>query len=290
MVLEEYTGGYRPDAEINFSPRSAELVTIARDSKQEILATLDSLAKEIGARSISEWAGLAAAINNDEQAANSSPRACRLAIVAASAEEFLKKVERTKAQLDTKTEYIDPTGVFYSEAKPATTAEVCFLYPGQGSQYLNMMKDLLIGSPDLQDILSSANQALAEFLPEPLSRYIFPPPTFTEEEEKQAFKSLSNTRVAQPALGAMELVATDLLARFGINPGMVAGHSYGEHVALYAAGVLDRDELLWLSAMRGQVCADIAADSPAEWRPSRPMPRPWPTSSNKRGFPSTWPT
>ena len=43
---------------------------------------------------------------------------------------------------------------------------------------------------------------------------------------------------------------------------MVAGHSYGEHVALHAAGVLTREELIWLSAMRGQVFADIAADSP----------------------------
>lgn len=262
VVLEEYTGNYLTDADRNFSPRSAELITLARATKEEVLQTLARWKEQLADRTVTEWAGLAAAIAHDEETLSAGSRVCRLAIVASSTEELVKKIERAQNLLADKTELVDPTGLFYSQAEPVSEKEVCFLYPGQGSQYLNMMKDLLVSSPDLQDLVSSANQSLADFLTQPLSRYIFPPPTFNEDEEKEAFRALSNTRVAQPALGVMELVATDLLSRFGIRPGMVAGHSYGEHVALYAAGVLERDELLWLSAMRGQVCADIAASSP----------------------------
>ncbi|MBY0588428.1 acyltransferase domain-containing protein [bacterium] len=262
VVLEEYTGNYLADADINFSPRSAELLTIARSSREVILARLAELKEALAGRSVAEWTGLASSIAHEEKSRSATSSFCRLAIVASSTEDFTKKIERALTLLTNKNELVDPTGIFYSEAPPVSEKEVCFLYPGQGSQYVNMMKDVLVGSPDLQDIVSSANNALADFLPDPLSRYIFPPPTFTEEEQQQAFRSLSNTRVAQPALGVMELVATDLLAKFGLKPGMVAGHSYGEHVALYAAGVLDRDELLWLSAMRGQVCAEIASSSP----------------------------
>jgi acyl transferase domain-containing protein len=56
----------------------------------------------------------------------------------------------------------------------------------------------------------------------------------------------------------MELFATNLLDRFGIRPTRVAGHSYGEHVALHVAGCLSRDDLLRLSASRGRACAEAA--------------------------------
>ncbi len=60
----------------------------------------------------------------------------------------------------------------------------------------------------------------------------------------------------------MELFATDLLGRFGIRPARLAGHSYGELVALQVAGCLSREDLLRLSAARGRVCAEVAASCP----------------------------
>lgn len=260
VVMEEYTGGFLPQAEVNLTPRSAEIFTWHGLSRDEVKSEIESLRQKLAALAVDDLSGLAAAVHQEQR--TSEIAKCRLALVATSIDDLTKKLERTISLLADRNEINDPTGVFYSEATPVAGKEVCFLYPGQGSQYVNMLRDLLIGIPTGQDTLSDANRQLDHFLDRPLSRYIFPPPVFNEEEAKQNFTALSNTRVAQPALGVVELFVTDLLAHFGLRPGMVAGHSYGEHVALYAAGVLTREELVWLSAMRGQVCADIAADSP----------------------------
>ena len=263
VVLEEYTGGFMPQSDVNLTPRGAELFNWQGATRDEIRAELDLLRQKLAALPVDDLAGLASALHHEQTMRGALPAAtCRLAMVATSIDDLTKKLERTIGLLADRAEITDPTGVFYSEAKPLKTEEVCFLYPGQGSQYVNMLRDLLIGTPRGQDTLSDANKQLADFLDRPLSRYIFPPPVFNEEDGKQNFVELSNTRVAQPALGVVELFVTDLLSRFGLHPGMAAGHSYGEHVALHAAGVLTREELVWLSAMRGQVCADIAADSP----------------------------
>jgi malonyl CoA-acyl carrier protein transacylase/NAD(P)-dependent dehydrogenase (short-subunit alcohol dehydrogenase family) len=55
----------------------------------------------------------------------------------------------------------------------------------------------------------------------------------------------------------------DLARRIGLKPSRVAGHSYGELVALHAAGVLERDELLRLSLMRGQILSNLGPNSGA---------------------------
>ena len=195
VVLEEYTGGFLPQAELNLTPRSTEFFAWSGSTREEIREALQSLHQKLLSLPVDDLAGLAAAVHQEQasfterQTANS-----RLALVANSVEDLTKKLERTIGLLVDRTEIADPTGVFYSEAKPATPEEVCFLYPGQGSQYVNMLRDLLIGTPKGQDTLSAANKQLSEFLPRPLSRYIYPPPVFNEEDGKQNFVELSNTR------------------------------------------------------------------------------------------------
>lgn len=262
FVLEEYTGAFLREQSPDYTPRPVEIFAWTRSCRDEVKDAVQSLARQLDETIVDDLAALGAAVCRDNAGDPSAPGACRLAIVAASADDLKKKLVRAAQLVGEKNELVDPTGIFYSEAPPVGANEVCFLYPGQGSQYVDMMRDVLTGSRWGQAIFSSANRELAEFLPKPLSRYIYPPPVFTEEDRKAAFTALSDTRVAQPALGVVELFATELLERFGIRPGMAAGHSYGEHVALYAAGVISREELIWLSAMRGQVCADIAATSP----------------------------
>lgn len=262
LVMEEYTGSFLREKEANHSPRMAEIFAWSKSRPEDVRASVQWLAAQLDEVRIDDLAALASAVCGDNAGDPRAPGACRLGIVASSADDLKKKLARAVEFLADKDQFVDPSGIFYSQAAPAKGSEVCFLYPGQGSQYVDMMRDVLTGSLWGQETFSSANRELAEFLPKPLSRYIYPPPVFSEEDRKAAFTELSDTRVAQPALGVVELFATELLERFGIRPGMTAGHSYGEHVALYAAGVLSKDELIWLSAMRGQVCADIAATSP----------------------------
>jgi len=262
VVLEEYTGSFHAAQADDLTPRAAELFVWRRDSREQILDVVRQLHEQLSAEPTANLARLGAAVLRDEAARERPSTACRLAIVATSTNELRQRLGRALQMLPERKGLSDPSGIYYSEASPVQPEQVCFLYPGQGSQSVNMLRDLLVGSPWGRELLTDANRWLEGFLPEPLSRYIYPRPVFDEAESQRLFAALSDTRVAQPALGAVELFATELLERFGLRPGFVAGHSYGEHVALYAAGCLSREDLLRLSAIRGQVCAEAARDIP----------------------------
>src|SRR5690606_3422523 len=96
------------------------------------------------------------------------------------------------------------------------------------------------------------------------SSYVYPPPPFSEEEKKRQAEELTDTLIAQPALGAVEMGLLSLFQRFGLKPDMVAGHSYGEYVALYAAGVISKDDLLLLSEQRGRSMKQAAQKTPGK--------------------------
>ncbi|MER7795701.1 acyltransferase domain-containing protein, partial [Streptomyces sp. NPDC097640] len=87
---------------------------------------------------------------------------------------------------------------------------------------------------------------------------LHPPAAFEEPERDAQRARITDTRVAQPALGVVGLAAHSLLTAAGVRPDMAAGHSYGELVALCAAGVLDPPALLELSAERASAILDAA--------------------------------
>jgi acyl transferase domain-containing protein/NAD(P)H-dependent flavin oxidoreductase YrpB (nitropropane dioxygenase family) len=262
VVLEEYTGEYLADRDLNWAPRPAEVVVLRRAGREELVRDLVALHERLAPATTEDLAGLAAALFADESNRPGRASDCRLAIVAHSVEDLRQKAHKAAALLAGRAEFNDPGGIYYSQAAPVAGADVAFLYPGQGSQAVNMLRDLVVGCPWAHDLVEHANRLLAGALPRPLSRYLYPPPAFTDAERSQQAAELNDTRVAQPALGLAELFATDLLGRFGVRPARVAGHSYGEHVALHAAGCLSRDDLLRLSAHRGRACAEAARSCP----------------------------
>src|SRR5262249_5903407 len=97
-----------------------------------------------------------------------------------------------------------------------------------------------------------ADSALASLLPRPLSRFLFPPPAFSADDRQRQQVELTETSVAQPALGAAAMALFRLLRSLGVEPEMVAGHSYGEFVALCAAGCIGEDDLYHVSEARGR--------------------------------------
>jgi acyl transferase domain-containing protein/NAD(P)H-dependent flavin oxidoreductase YrpB (nitropropane dioxygenase family) len=120
--------------------------------------------------------------------------------------------------------------------------QVAFLYPGQGSQRVGMLGDLFVAFPGLQGVLRGGERWAAR---------IFPGQAFDEAGRAAHTRGLTDTRVAQPALGLAELAMTRLLRELGVEPDATGGHSYGELVALGAAGVFDETTLLELSEARG---------------------------------------
>lgn len=143
----------------------------------------------------------------------------------------------------------DPTGATdtASATDPAAANGVAFVYPGQGSQRPNMLADLFVTFPALRRELDRGARWLD---------LLFPPTAFTAAERAAQRDALTDTRVAQPTLGVAGLAVTELWRSVGVRPSATAGHSYGELVALAAAGALDADTLLELSAARGEAIVD----------------------------------
>ncbi|WP_229889186.1 type I polyketide synthase [Streptomyces mirabilis] len=157
-----------------------------------------------------------------------------IALVAGSTEELTALLRRAIAG-----EHAPKEGLFAADEDE--TGDVALLFPGQGSQRPGMFAELFVAFPELQRHLR---------LDETTARVLFPPTAFDETGRKEQRERITDTTVAQPALGLTGLAAFQLLTRAGVRPAMAAGHSYGELAALAAAGALTPDALLRTSRER----------------------------------------
>ncbi|MBE8517889.1 SDR family NAD(P)-dependent oxidoreductase [Amycolatopsis sp. H6(2020)] len=172
-------------------------------------------------------------------------RPARLAVVASTVDELAGLVRQA---LDGH----DAAGVF--RADDAVAGEVAVLFPGQGSQRPGMFAELFVTFPELQRYLR-LDPATAEV--------VFGPAVFGETARRDSVERVTDTRVAQPALGMAGLAAFRLLSRAGVRPAMLGGHSYGELTALAAAGALTPEALLHASHARAAAIVDaVPADDP----------------------------
>lgn len=265
-VLEEYEPAVAYKEEPCKTVWPAELFTLSAAARMDMVKSVQQLleqAKRAQADATANTAGGFTRFAHKEflksqvkPSAKSAANNCRLTIVAEGYGDLIEKLKRAQSDLlsPQKTEFKDPRGIFFKEkAEGETTGKIAFLFPGQGSQQINMLSDLSVAFPTVRRTFEKANEALQGVLPRSLNSYIFPPPAFAKETEEKHQQELTDTRIAQPAVGAAGMAAFQLMSQLGIKPDCTAGHSYGEYVALCAAGALNLQDLIRISELRGRL-------------------------------------
>ena len=175
----------------------------------------------------------------------------QVAVVAGGLDQLAALLHRARAA-----EHAPADGLFQPPAGEVEAArgKVAYLFPGQGSQRPGMLADLFVAFPELRRYLRSGREWA-----DPL----FPPAAFDPDGRAAQDARVRDTRVAQPALGIAGLAVEHLLGRLGVRPDLLAGHSYGELVALSVAGAFDVADLLRLSAERAHAILAAAGGGEA---------------------------
>ncbi|HET7229719.1 MAG TPA: type I polyketide synthase [Longimicrobium sp.] len=132
-------------------------------------------------------------------------------------------------------------------AEPAPA--VAFLFPGQGTQYAGMARELYEREPVFRDEIDRCAGILLPLLEMDLRDALFPP----DEGREAADALLRETRLTQPALFTVEYALAKLWMHWGVHPEAMLGHSIGEYVAAALAGVFTLDAALRLVAARGRL-------------------------------------
>ena len=238
-ILEEYTGPNQApwmqrdwDSEL-FVFSGDSRATVAEDAQHAL-----QLLREGGdALSLKD---LAWTLNCDRPMGS-----VRMAVVGLSHTDLAAKLERAIKRLgDPKTRNIkEIEGIYHFKEPLGLNGKLAFLFPGEGSQYRNMLGDLCIHFPEVRSVFDLMDRAYEnhprDYLP---SDVIFPPPLGSPSQER-LFNMDSGAETVFCANQAMYA----LIEKLGIRADAMVGHSTGEHSALLASRVVevaDDDELI----------------------------------------------
>ncbi|KOP27373.1 beta-ketoacyl synthase [Hapalosiphon sp. MRB220] len=252
VVLEEYSSEHDRPYRLHNTPQSVLLFASTpeqlRSHCQEILGQLQSPEKE------QHYAQLIATSQSSEIPTTNA----RVGFVAESLTEACKLLQISIDLLTNKPQteaWEHPQGVYYRQTGLPTEGKVVALFSGQGSQYLEMGRELVINFPCLRQAYSEIDHLFCKDGLKSVSEIVFPPPVFDQAQKQSQVEALQKTEYAQAAIGAFSVGLYKLLQQGGFKPDFLVGHSFGELTALWAAGVLNEEDYFFLVKARGQAMA-----------------------------------
>ncbi|MEU5695464.1 type I polyketide synthase [Actinosynnema sp. NPDC020468] len=161
----------------------------------------------------------------------------RAVVVAASREQFLDR-------LDTLAAGREAPGTTTGRARRSGHDGVVLVFPGQGSEWVGMGRDLLDRSPVFARAVHECEQALAPHVDWSLTDALRGAP---------GAPGLDRLDVVQPALFAMMVGLARLWEHHGVRPAAVLGHSQGEIAAAHVAGAISLEDAARIVAVRSRL-------------------------------------
>ncbi|QYO62204.1 type I polyketide synthase [Leptolyngbya sp. 7M] len=255
VVLEEYQEEHQRAYRMH---QAARVVLLHAPTPTQLVerceAVLHQLKSNNGERSYAELVA-------ECQSLEIPVAAARLGFAAASLQDACTKLQTAIGLLikPLGSAWEHPLGIFYQQGAELP-GKVVALFPGQGSQYLKMGRELTIDFPELRQTYGYLDNLLAKDRMHRISNIVFPQPAFEPEQQEAQEQMLRRTEYAQPAIAAVSVGLYKILRRAGFQPDVVAGHSFGELTALWAAEAISDEDYFFLVKARAKAMA--APDQP----------------------------
>ncbi|MEN8262910.1 MAG: type I polyketide synthase, partial [Nitrospirota bacterium] len=239
------------------SHQETELFVLSASSASELLKRTQTIKQRAQGLPESELVDLAAQITNELEP-NVPVRSAVIAGTPEKLSECLQNLEKMLVEnppLEGETVISPQQDIFIGNT--VQKSRVGFLFPGQGSQFLNMGKALVERHEWAQKLLANAAIWIEKNGSKDIAQFIFRPTdrAINVNNIKQWSSLLKQTEIAQPAICLSSLLWIHKLARLGIRPVVAGGHSLGELTAFHAAGAFDESALLKLASTRGKAMA-----------------------------------
>ncbi|MEA5575870.1 SDR family NAD(P)-dependent oxidoreductase [Anabaena sp. UHCC 0451] len=252
VVLEEYKHEHDHSYRLH---NAAKSILLFAPTNQELLSRCEDVQRQLQSKNqeqcyqqlVTESEKVEVPINN-----------VRVGFVSTSltqATEFLQLIIDLIKNKPTAESWEHPKGIYYRQKGIETTGKIVALFSGQGSQYLEMGRELVINFPCLRQTYTCIDDLLDKDGLNSISEVVFPRPVFDAEHKNNQLKTLQKTEYAQPAIGAFSAGLYKILQQAGFKADFVAGHSFGELTALWAGGVLSEEDYFFLVKSRGQAMA-----------------------------------
>jgi len=138
--------------------------------------------------------------------------------------------------------------IAYSDRKEIDTVKIALMYPGQGTQYLEMGKNLYENSTPFRKTLEEISEIAVEEVGFRLTDFLY-----LEDYRNNLSTDINQTSLVQPLLFGIQMAYTNWLKSYGLSPEVIIGHSIGELTAATVSGVFELEAATQIIATRGRL-------------------------------------